>query len=136
MNILIIADDYLYQSTKVSAKMLHELACDFKKQNHFVTCIVANNYNEVSFEIIDEIAVYRFNSGRIKNVNKFIRLINEFQFSKKVLKIIKSNPKIKVDLVVYYSPSIFFWKSNSSYKKAFWDIKLSYFERFFSSVGY
>lgn len=119
MNILIIADDYLPQSKKVSAKMLHEIACYFKAQNHCVTCVVANVYDDALYEVLDDIIIYRFNCGRTKNVNKFRRLINEFKFSNNVWKVIKSNPNIKADLVIYYSPSIFFGKAIKKIKKHF-----------------
>lgn len=119
MNILIIADDYLPTSKKVSAKMLHELAYYFKSQQHSVTCVVANAYGDKPYELLDGVQVYRFDSGQVKNVNKVRRLINELRFSNKVWKTIKSIPDIQVDLVVYYSPSIFFGKAIKKIKQGF-----------------
>ncbi len=119
MNILIIADDYVPQSKKVSAKMLHELACYFKFKGHCVTCIVSNSYKEAPYEELNGIIIYRFNSGRIKNVNKFRRAINELRFSNKVWKTVKFNQNIRADLVIYYSPSIFFGNAIKRIKRHF-----------------
>lgn len=42
MNIAIIADDYLPHSTRVAAKMLHELAQRFKEMGHDIVVIFIN----------------------------------------------------------------------------------------------
>ena len=36
MKLLLIIDDYLPLSTKIAAKMMHELALEFKKKGHDV----------------------------------------------------------------------------------------------------
>lgn len=118
MNILIITDDYLPKSKKVSAKMLHELACQFHKLGHQVFCITPNNYDDSLYEVIDEVEVFRFKTGAVKNTGKLRRLINELRFSKKVWKLVNKN-NLKPDAIVYYSPSIFFGKAVIKLKKHF-----------------
>ncbi|NCN08301.1 MAG: glycosyltransferase family 4 protein [Leptospira sp.] len=118
MNILLIVDDYLPHSTKVAAKMMHELALEFMHQEHLVTMLVPDtnkNYgnliirkSEFKLENFESVPVIRFPSGRIKNINKIVRLINEFLLPYRAWKYAKVYLKSQnYDLVVYYSPSIF-----------------------------
>ncbi len=111
MKILLIIDDYLPYSTKVGAKMMHELAVHLKEIGHKITVLTPNpdQKSNLKIEILDEIKILYFKSGRIKNIGKIQRAINEtllsykaFKYSKKYL--IK-NPH---DGIIYYSPSIFF----------------------------
>ncbi|WP_440682511.1 glycosyltransferase family 4 protein [Cysteiniphilum halobium] len=118
MKILIITDDYLPKSKKVSAKMLHELACEFHKLGHQVCCVTPNNYSDSAHEVINEIEVFRFKTGAVKNTGKLKRLINELRFSNKVWKLVNKN-NLKPDAIVYYSPSIFFGKAVIKLKKHF-----------------
>ncbi|MBD3792443.1 MAG: glycosyltransferase WbuB, partial [Campylobacterales bacterium] len=39
MRICLIIDDYMPDSIKVGAKMMHELACELKDQGHEVTVV-------------------------------------------------------------------------------------------------
>jgi len=110
LKICLIIDDYLPHSIKVGAKMMHELAVEFRNRGHQVTVItpgieVKKCYEE--FEL-DGILICQFRSGAVKVTNKIKRLINEsllslnaWRFLKKKL---RDNPH---DLIVYYSPSIF-----------------------------
>lgn len=100
--------------------MMHELALEFKTSGHKVTVItpkpnsfIVSVKNQLSRFILDEdmgIDIIRFPSGRIKNVNKVIRLFNEFllpyrawMYSRRFLS------KQNYDLVVFYTPSIFWY---------------------------
>lgn len=118
MNILFIVCDYLPSSKKVSAKMYHELACQFISLGYRVFCITPNNYNDAECSVIDGVHIYRFKTGSTKNTSKAKRLINELQFSRKVLKTLK-NKKLEPNLVVYNSPSIFFGKAIAKIKKKY-----------------
>ena len=111
MKLLLIIDDYLPDSTKVGAKMMHELALELKNIGHevFVLTPKPTQKERISVQKIDGINVLFFRSGRIKNVGKLKRTINEsllsylaFQSAKKYL---KENP---CNGIIYYSPSIFF----------------------------
>jgi glycosyltransferase involved in cell wall biosynthesis len=116
MKICLIIDDYLPASIKVGAKMMHELAKEFVALGHDVIVITptlklvdSENKNPgYEIDVIDEVKVFRFLSGEIKNVSKIKRAINETLLSYRAWKsgkqFFKNNP---YDLIVYYSPSIF-----------------------------
>lgn len=110
-------------SIKVGAKMMHELACEFKGQGHEVTVVTPSPYLKVKTEInmLDGITVCRFKSGEIKNVGKVKRAINETLLSHHAWKSFKAyfqdNPH---DLIVYYSPTIF-WGGLVSRLKRLWN---------------
>ncbi len=108
--ICLIVDDYMPDSIKVAAKMMHELACEFKEQGYEVTVVTPSPKFKSKTEIsmLDGITVCRFRSGEIKNVGKVKRAINETLLSHYAWRSFKSffqdNPH---DLIIYYSPTIF-----------------------------
>ncbi|MEQ4788408.1 glycosyltransferase family 4 protein [Morganella morganii] len=111
MHLVLIIDDYLPYSTRVGAKMFHELACELLRQGYQVTVITPgfNQNNLLIKEIIDGVNVWRFQSGRIKNVNKIKRALNETLLSYNAWRAI--NHLVNRDTfqgIIYYSPSIFF----------------------------
>ncbi|WP_151194045.1 glycosyltransferase family 4 protein [Cysteiniphilum sp. JM-1] len=119
MKILILTDDYLPKSKKASAKMLHELACEFIKRGHEVSCVTPNSYGEADYQLLDEVRIYRFKTGKVKDTNNRLRrVINEWQFSRKAWKLV-IDQGFKPDAVVYYSPSIFFGKAVARIKQHF-----------------
>ena len=111
MKLLLIIDDYLPDSTKVGAKMMHELAVELKNNGHEVFVLTPKPLQKKSLSVqkIDGINILFFRSGRIKNVGKFKRAINEsllsYQAFKSAKKYLKENP---CNGIIYYSPSIFF----------------------------
>ncbi len=123
MRICLIIDDYLPESIKVGAKMMHELASELKVQGHEVTVVTPSPKLKVKTEIsmLDGITVCRFKSGEIKNVGKVKRAMNETLLSHYAWKSFKSyfqdNPH---DLIVYYSPTIF-WGGLVERLKKLWD---------------
>lgn len=123
MHICLIIDDYLPESIKVGAKMMHELACELKKEGHAVTVVTPSPKLESKTEInlLDGITVCRFRSGEIKNVGKVKRAINETLLSSYAWKgfktYFKDNPH---DLIVYYSPTIF-WGGLVGRLKKLWN---------------
>ena len=124
MKICIIVDDYMPGSIKVAAKMMHELACEFVNQGHQVSVITPDtNVSSVSIDKLDKVNIYRFHSGEIKNVGKVKRAINETLLSwnawKNTKAILKDNPH---DLIIYYSPTIFFAPFVYMLKKE-WNVK-------------
>lgn len=111
MKICLIVDDYMPDSIKVAAKMMHELAIEFQKNGHTVTVITPNPKLNTNLDIstLDGIKIYRFKSGEIKNVSKIKRAINETLLSFNAWRICKNILKNDHhDLIIYYSPSIFF----------------------------
>ncbi|MGX5201604.1 glycosyltransferase family 4 protein [Aliikangiella sp. IMCC44632] len=111
LNITIFVDDYLPSSTKVAAKMLHELGIEYSAQGCKVTVVTPSHHIKESLEIneIDGIEVVYFKAGNVKHPNKAIRAINELSLSfrarKSARKYFDNNYS---DLIIYYSPSIFF----------------------------
>lgn len=111
MKLALVIDDYLPDSTRVGAKMFHELAIELQNQGHKVTVITpqANQHKLLSIDSVDSIKVWRFRSGEIKSVGKVKRAINETLLSFNAYRAItKHITKEMFDGVIYYSPSIFF----------------------------
>lgn len=123
MNLVIISDDYLPNSTRVHAKMLHELALELKARGHVVTVLTpgkALQSSRLVKESMDGIGVWRFRSGPVKDISRVRRLINESLLSFRAWQAIRLElSSIKVDGVVYYSPSIFFGFLVSKLKRYF-----------------
>lgn len=110
MNILLVVDDYLPRSTKVAAKMMHELALEFIRLGHSVSVLAPNNSNDPSaIFTLDDVKVYSFSSGKIKNASKIVRAANETLLSFRAWSSFKNEfSATHFDCIVYYSPSIFF----------------------------
>lgn len=111
MKLLLIIDDYLPDSTKVGAKMMHELALELKNNSHEILVLTPKPTQKklLTIQEIDGISVLFFRSGEIKNVGKVKRAINEsllsFQAFRSSKKYLKEN---QCDGIIYFSPSIFF----------------------------
>ncbi|WP_078131306.1 glycosyltransferase family 4 protein [Leptospira kirschneri] len=124
MKICIIVDDYLPKSTKVAAKMMHELAVKLKEKENEITIItpgvdLKQNYKK---DTLDGVTILQFSSGKIKNVSKLKRLINEFILSRRAWKYLKKYfIQNHHDLIIYYSPSIF-WGSLVFRLKNLWKV--------------
>lgn len=111
MKLALVIDDYLPHSTRVGAKMFHELALELISQGHKVTVITpeVNQNCRLNESVIDGVNVWRFKSGPIKDVGKVKRAINETLLSLNAWWAIKSKvQKDTFDGIIYYSPSIFF----------------------------
>ena len=97
--------------------MMHQLAKEFISNDNQVSIITPSSRisNQVEIEEIEGVEVLRFKSGRIKNVSRIIRAINESMLSIRAWHSLKTffNAN-KYDFIIYYSPSIFFgplvWK--------------------------
>jgi hypothetical protein len=121
MRLALLIDDYMPDSTRVGAKMFHELACEFLEKGHDVVVITPGFNQKKSLEIsmLDGVTVWKFQSGPIKDIGKIQRAINETLLSTRAWSAIK--PEVEsgfFDGVVYYSPSIFFSGIVKKLKKA------------------
>jgi len=108
---LIIVDDYIPDSKKAGATMMHDLAKEYVLNGHEVNVITPSNNIIQKFQIldIDGVRVYQFKSGKIKNINKVVRLFNEMLLPYRAWKHLKFFfRKNKHDNIIYYSPTIFF----------------------------
>lgn len=102
---------YYMPSTKSSAILMYDLAQELLSKGHEVSIItISDNIKEnFTISIEDKIRVLRIKSGRIDGANKFQRTINEFLLSSNIWKRGKAFfDNHSCDLVVWYSPSIFF----------------------------
>jgi len=111
MNLLFIVDDYLPYSTKVAAKMMHDLALEFKRQGHNISVLTPfpDQSSSLTKKDIEGIEVLYFKSGKIKDVSKIKRAINETFLTWHAWKAAGNYLRNqKFDGIVYYSPSIFF----------------------------
>lgn len=111
MKLALVIDDYLPSSTRVGAKMFHELACELIAHGHSVTVITPSISQSKSLVIdsLDNVTIWRFKSGEIKDVGKVKRAINETLLSFCAWRSIsKKIHHDTFDGIVYYSPSIFF----------------------------
>ncbi len=125
MKICLIVDDYMPHSIKVAAKMMHELACEFVAQGHEVSVITPSAQLKEACElsVLDGVNVWRFKSGEIKNIGKVKRAVNEMLLSHRAWRILLPHFKQnKYDLIVYYSPSIF-WGLLVRRLKKLWDAR-------------
>ncbi|EGQ7940829.1 TPA: glycosyltransferase WbuB [Vibrio vulnificus] len=111
MHLALIIDDYLPHSTRVGAKMFHELACHYVSLGHDVTVITPaeGQIDKLVKRKIDNVNVWSFSSGAIKDVPKITRAINETLLSLRAWRAISAEVKPGTfDGIIYYSPSIFF----------------------------
>lgn len=125
MKLLLIVDDYLPYSIKVAAKMMHELALEFKKNGHSVSVLTPAPLQKESLKKkeIDGIEVLYFRSGEIKNISKIKRAINETLLSYHAWSATKHFFKENhFDGIVYYSPTIF-WGYLVKKLKSLWKCK-------------
>jgi glycosyltransferase involved in cell wall biosynthesis len=110
MNILLLVDCY-FPSTKSSAKQMHDLAVQFHRCGHHVIVCTPEPAITAPTQVAveDGVTVLRVRTGRIKGAGKFIRALNEIRLSSVLWgagqKFFCQN---RCDLVIFYSPSIFF----------------------------
>ena len=122
MKIFLFVDKYL-PSTKSSAKLISDLASELNEKSHKVSVITISEDLKKNYELkkINKINTLIIKTGKINSTNsKIVRGINEMLISYKILKygkfFFKRN---KCDLIIWYSPSIFFGKVISKLKKKY-----------------
>ncbi len=110
MRIQILVDCYL-PSTKSSAKLAHDLAVEFSRLGHR-PCIAVPDDSLAADCVVERdagIAVLRVKSGKIKGAGRIRRAVNEARLSSTLWSkggaYFAAHPS---DLIIYYSPSIFF----------------------------
>ena len=110
MRILLLVDCYL-PSPKSSAKLIHDLGAELRDQGHEVIVAAPDASLPPAQRVTEEdgIRVLRIRTGRIKGAGMVIRAINEARLSAVMWRqgrdFFRDTP---CDLVVYYSPTIFF----------------------------
>lgn len=123
MKLLLLIDDYLPHSTRVAAKMFHDLAVEFLSMGHEVTVITPNDKRSdcrLKEYSLDGVRVWAFKSGAIKDCSNVKRAVNETRLSHVAYRAIKhALAKCSFDGIVYYSPSIFWGPLVRKLKKRF-----------------
>jgi glycosyltransferase involved in cell wall biosynthesis len=110
MRILIIVDCY-YPSSKSSAKLIYDLGTELHQQGHQVTVLTPSEHNAKGLELSTEnrLLIARVKTGKIKGASKLFRAFREVRLSatlwRKGNRFFRENP---CDLIILYSPSIFF----------------------------
>jgi glycosyltransferase involved in cell wall biosynthesis len=124
MNILLIIDDYMPESTKVAAKMMHELACELRAEGHNITVVTPSHtlHKKIEVSTLDGVTIWRFRNGNVKDSNKIKRAINETLLSyhawHRLKPLFEQNHH---NLIIYYSPSIF-WGGLVHRLKKLWKV--------------
>ena len=112
MRIAILPDAYLPDSTLIHAKMMHELAVELMNRNHEVVVITPGSISQkrpVVHSSLDRVTIWKFRCRPTRGVPHIKRAINETLLSWSALRSIrKSCLDTKFDLVINYSPTIFF----------------------------
>ena len=110
MRILLIVV-YYPPSTTSAAQMMYDLAREFVRQGHQVMVVTPSSSIEgaVSIAYEDGVTVVRAKTGHLRSSNKILRLWRESRLSsiiwRKGYNVFLENP---CDMIVFYSPSIFF----------------------------
>ncbi|HYG97517.1 MAG TPA: glycosyltransferase family 4 protein [Terriglobales bacterium] len=110
MRVLILVDCY-YPSLKSSAKLVHDLGAEFVASGHEVIVATpgATSGTPLQVSVEDGITVARFRFGDIKSAPRLLRAVYEMQLSPKFWRVGRTFfRENRCDLIVYYSPSIFF----------------------------
>jgi len=110
MRILILVDCYL-PSTKSSAKLVHDLGAEYVQQGHEVLIACPDDTLDQKYTVTAEegLEVLRVRTGQIKGAARWLRGINEARLSSvfwsSAREVFAARP---CDLIIYYSPTIFF----------------------------
>lgn len=121
MRILLLVVYYL-PSTMSSAKLIHDLAAEFHRLGHEPVVVAPDENILTDTEITCKkgIKVLRVRTGKIKTAPRLTRGFNEASLSntiwRKGKRFFEDNP---CDLIIYYSPTIFFGSLVKRLKKLF-----------------
>ena len=110
MRILLLVDDY-YPSTKAAGRVINDLGKEFVRRGHDAVVVTPTAEGEGALQVTQEdgIEVVRVKAGTLKNVNRVTRAWRESRLSAVLWR--KAKPyfqSMPCDLIVYYSPTIFF----------------------------
>lgn len=119
MHIAIIVDCY-YPSAKSGAKLIHDLGTELHRQGHQVTIITPSEHVTESLKVTYEegLQVARIRTGKLKGTAKITRAYREMSLSAHLWRAGKGFFRAqRCDLIIFYSPSIFFGALVTKLKK-------------------
>ncbi|WP_428751515.1 glycosyltransferase family 4 protein [Vibrio anguillarum] len=121
VRIAIFSDEYLPESTRIHAKMLHELAVELKSLGNQVIVITPGQPDQqalLSVCFFESVEVWRFRSGILRGKGHIKRAINETLLPFKAWRAIRSKAVCEpFDICINYSPTIFFGPLMAWFKK-------------------
>jgi O26-antigen biosynthesis N-acetyl-L-fucosamine transferase len=121
MRILLLVVYYL-PSTTSSAKLISDLAAELQRLGHEVIVVAPdeNISTDVETTVENEIHILRVRTGKIKTASKWVRGFNEARLSELIWDRGRQFfTKNRCDLIIYYSPTIFFGSLVKRLKKQF-----------------
>ena len=110
MRILLVVDSYL-PSTKSCAKLIHDLAVELSRQGHDVVLLapIDEAAEPMTIVVVEGFTLVRVPTGAIKGMPLPLRALRELAMPHMLWHATKGFLKSRrIDLVVFYSPSIFF----------------------------
>ena len=110
MRILILVDCY-YPSPKSSAKLVHDLGLELHRRGNQVFVLTPSELvsQPLTTTLEDNLLIARVKTRKIKGAHKALRAIEEAQLSTKLWRKAKCFLlQNQCDLILFYSPSIFF----------------------------
>jgi O26-antigen biosynthesis N-acetyl-L-fucosamine transferase len=122
LRILILVDCY-YPSPKSSAKLVHDLGVELHRRGNQVIVLTPSELVSESFTISmeDNLIIGRAKAGKFKGANRTFRALQEIQLSRNMWSRAKDFLcENRCDLILFYSPSIFFGPLVSKLK-SLWD---------------
>ncbi|MEB2778406.1 glycosyltransferase family 4 protein [Algoriphagus sp. D3-2-R+10] len=120
MRVLLLVDDYIPKSTRIHGKMVHQLAAELAKAGHNSTVATPDSTIDKSYvrEMLEGVEVLRFYSPETRVASKIRRAINESLLSYFAWKNLRGIfNREKFDLIIIYSPTIFFGPFVKIFKK-------------------
>jgi len=110
MQILIVVVYYL-PNLESTAKLIHDLGVEFRRQGHEVTILTPSDAisSALQVSIEDDLRIARVKTGKIKGSARLLRAIREARLSATLWRgakhFLSAN---RADLIIFYSPTIFF----------------------------
>lgn len=112
MRIALFPDEFLPESPRVHARMIHELAQELIRLGNEVIVITPGQTGQrvlLSICYYEGVEVWKFKSGALRGTNKLMRAVNESLLSFRAWRAIKPElSKKPIDMCINYSPTIFF----------------------------
>lgn len=110
MRILILVDCY-YPSPKSGAKLVHDLGVELHRRGNQVFVLTPSELvsQSLTTSMEDNLLIARAKAGKIKSANRTLRALQEIRLSTNLWRRAKDFLyKNRCDLILFYSPSIFF----------------------------